>query len=108
MQRLQTVEVLIAARATRRKYLRADLLVEPDWDMLLDLYAARLRGKQVSITSLCIAANVPSTTALRHIAAMVQHGEIRRTPDPVDQRRALIELSDETFNRMTEWLDHGR
>ena len=105
-KRVRTVEALIAARAKRRKYLRPDLFVEPDWDMLLDLYVARLRGRRVSVSSLCIAANIPPTTALRHIADMVANGEITRTPDPTDQRRAFLDLSDDTFARITGWIDH--
>jgi hypothetical protein len=41
-----------------------DLFADPGWDILLDLYAARQEGKQVSVSSLCIAAAVPPTTAL--------------------------------------------
>ncbi|MFN3676553.1 MAG: hypothetical protein ACK4TC_11270 [Sphingomonas pseudosanguinis] len=99
-----TVWSIIAARASRRKYLRADLFAEPYWDMLLDLYAARLKGRRVAVTSLCIASNVPSTTALRHIADMVDKGEIIRSADPVDRRRAFVRLSDETFARITDWI----
>jgi DNA-binding MarR family transcriptional regulator len=74
--------------------------------MLLDLYAARLRARRVSVSSLCIAANIPPTTALRHIADMVENGEIIRTPDPLDQRRAFLDLSDGTFARITNWIDY--
>ncbi|WP_267432979.1 hypothetical protein [Sphingomonas sp. GM_Shp_1] len=105
-KRIRTVEALISARAKRRQYLRPDLFVEPDWDMLLDLYVARLRGRRVSVSSLCIAGNIPPTTALRHIADMVENGEINRTPDPADQRRAFLDLSDDTFARITDWIDH--
>jgi DNA-binding MarR family transcriptional regulator len=105
-KRIRTVEALISARAKRRQYLRPDLFVEPDWDMLLDLYVARLRERRVSVSSLCIAGNIPPTTALRHIADMVENGEINRTPDPADQRRAFLDLSDDTFARITDWIDH--
>ncbi|MEP9404517.1 hypothetical protein [Sphingomonas sp. VNH70] len=74
--------------------------------MLLDLYVARLRGRRVSVSSLCIAGNIPPTTALRHIADMVENGKINRTPDPGDQRRAFLDLSDDTFARITDWIDH--
>ena len=105
-KRVHAVEALITARAKRRQYLRPDLFVEPDWDMLLDLYVARLRGRRVSVSSLCIAGNIPPTTALRHIADMVENGEINRTPDPADQRRAFLDLSDDAFARITDWIDH--
>ncbi|WP_193751733.1 hypothetical protein [Sphingomonas sanguinis] len=105
-KRLRAVEAEIEARAKRRHYLRPDLFVEPRWDMLLDLYVARLKELKISVSSLCVAANIPTTTALRHIAELVQHGEIKRTPDPTDQRRAFLDLSDHTFARMNDWIDH--
>ncbi|EPE61893.1 winged helix DNA-binding protein [Sphingomonas paucimobilis] len=105
-KRLSTIEGVIQARAKRRHYLRPDLFVEPRWDMLLDLYVARLKGARVSVSSLCVAANIPPTTALRHIADLVENGEIDRTPDPADQRRAFLELSDAAFARINEWIDH--
>lgn len=74
--------------------------------MLLDLYIARLKGTRVSVTSLCAAANIPPTTALRHIADLVTNGEIDRTPDPADQRRAFLDLSDHAFARINDWIDH--
>lgn len=74
--------------------------------MLLDLYVARLRGTKVSVKSLCIVANTPSTTALRHIADLVKNGEIDRTPDPADHRRVFLGLSDDAFARISDWIDH--
>lgn len=102
---LKTAENIILARAKRRKYLRSSLFIEPDWDMLLDLYVAGLRDRTIAVTSLCIAANAPPTTALRHISVMVQHGEIIRVPDPEDRRRAYLKLSDETRVRITAWIN---
>jgi len=37
-------------------------LADPAWDMLLDLTAARAESRAVSVSSLCIAAGVPTTT----------------------------------------------
>ena len=61
--------------------------------MLLDLYAARLEGSRVSVSSLCIAASVPPTTALRWIGTMHDAGLFEREADPGDRRRAHITLS---------------
>jgi hypothetical protein len=43
------------------------LFADPAWDILLDLAAARIDGRMVAVSSLCIAAAVPATTALRWI-----------------------------------------
>jgi DNA-binding transcriptional ArsR family regulator len=65
---------------------------DPVWDMLLDLFAAELEGRDVSISSLCIAAAVAPTTALRHASRMEEAGLIERRPDPADRRRAFLRL----------------
>ena len=62
--------------------------------MLLDLTAAHAEGQKVSVTSLCIAANVPATTALRWLTQMVETGVLQRVADPADRRRVFIELSE--------------
>ncbi len=64
--------------------------------MLLDLMAARLEGVKVSVSSLCIAASVPPTTALRWIKTMTEEKIFEREADDRDGRRIFIQLSDET------------
>ena len=88
-------------RRLRAAFMPADLFAEPAWDMLLDLYAAYYEGKEVSVSSLCIAANVPSTTALRSIETMTEQGCLVRRRDPNDGRRIFLALSDAARG----WLD---
>ncbi|MFA7440844.1 MAG: hypothetical protein WCZ66_07710 [Sphingomonadaceae bacterium] len=95
----------IKARRLREKFFPADLFADPAWDMLLDLAAARLEGRQVAVSSLCIAATVPTTTGLRWIKQMVDRGLFVRHSDPQDARRAFITLSDEAANAMAACLN---
>lgn len=88
------VRQIIANRQRRVRFFDASLFADPAWDMLLDLTAAHGEGQKVSVTSLCIAANVPATTALRWLSQMVETGVLRRVADPADKRRAFIELSE--------------
>jgi DNA-binding MarR family transcriptional regulator len=60
---------------------------------LLDLFAARLEKRSVAVSSLCIAAAVPPTTALRWIKTLTDLGLLVRTADPQDGRRVYIELA---------------
>ena len=80
---------------------------EPAWDMLLDLYHAEQQGKAVSITSACIAASVPSTTALRWINALVSQGYLHRQPDPADGRRAFLSLTVSAREKLDSLFGHG-
>jgi len=87
------VRSLIRARQARERFLPAGLFGEPAWDMLLDLFVARLEARDVSVSSLCIAARVPTTTALRWIRTLCDAGLFERRNDPADARRAFISLS---------------
>ncbi|HWT14087.1 MAG TPA: winged helix DNA-binding protein [Allosphingosinicella sp.] len=99
-----TVRALIRARRLRDQYFRGDLFADPAWDMLLDLMAARIEGNRVAVSSLCIAAAVPATTALRWIKALTDRGLFVRSADPEDGRRVYIALSDETARTLAAYL----
>ena len=98
------VRALIRARRLRDQYFRGDLFADPAWDMLLDLMAARLEKNRVAVSSLCIAAAVPATTALRWIKALTDRGLFVRSADPQDGRRVYIELSDEAARALAAYL----
>ena len=83
----------IRARRLRDQHFGSGLFEDPAWDILLDLFAADLEGTQVSVSSLCIAASVAPTTALRWIAKLTDSGLLERRADPFDRRRAFMELS---------------
>lgn len=100
----QMVRQIIAGRQARAKFFDPALFGDPAWDMLLDLTAAHGEGAQVSVTSLCIAAGVPATTALRWLTQMVEIGIFRRVPDPADRRRAFIALSDKAVAAMSGYF----
>ena len=102
------VRALIKRRRDRDRFFPAELFSDPAWDMLLDLTAARLERRQVSVSSLCIAAAVPTTTALRWIRNLCDIGLFERNVDPDDLRRGLISLSDEAADRMLGYLAAGR
>ena len=91
------VRAVIRARRHRdahfRQALGADLFADPAWDMLLDLFASKLEKKRVAVSSLCIAAAVPPTTALRWIKTLTDHKIVLRDADPQDGRRVYIELA---------------
>lgn len=99
---------IIRERRMREQFFPADLFADPAWDMLLDLYAARLEQQPVSVSSLCIAAAVPATTALRWIKTMTDSNMFMREADPHDGRRIFIALGDaaaEGLDRYFEALD---
>ena len=94
----------IKARRMRDQFFEPSLFADPAWDMLLDLFAARLEHGRVSVSSLCIAAAVPPTTALRWISTLSEAGLIEREADPLDKRRAFIGLSEEASKGMRGYV----
>ncbi|MEW4467367.1 hypothetical protein AB1K62_06015 [Parasphingorhabdus sp. JC815] len=104
----EEVRGLIKARRLRDQYFDAELFADPAWDMLLDLLAAQLEGIQVAVSSLCIAANVPPTTALRWIKTMTEENIFLRKADDRDGRRIFIELSDEATAGMVGYFEMVR
>jgi DNA-binding MarR family transcriptional regulator len=101
------VRSLIRERQRRSAAFGADLFANPVWDMMLDLLAARLEGRAVRTSSLCIAAGVPGTTALRWIRELTERGLFVRVPDPLDGRGILIELSNDAAERLLAHLAAG-
>ncbi len=81
-----------------------NLFGEPAWDLLLDLFIASLEGKRVPVTSACIGAAVPTTTALRWIALLEAQGLISRENDSSDARRVFVRLSDAALQSMTDYF----
>ncbi|MEA3017980.1 MAG: hypothetical protein QOI38_2702 [Sphingomonadales bacterium] len=98
------VRSIIRARRLRDSYLKGGLFADPAWDMLLDLMAARLERNRVAVSSLCIAAAVPPTTALRWIKTLTDRGLLVRCADPADGRRVYIELSDEAARALAAYI----
>ena len=98
------VRRLIRLRDDRARFFPAELFADPAWDMLLDLIAARMEHAQVPVSSLCVAAHVPTTTALRWIRSLSDAGLFIRRTDPSDGRRNYVELSDLAAQGMLAWL----
>ena len=98
-------KVLYRSRIERRNFLNGDLLAEPTWDILLDLYISHVEGKTLRTTSVCVASNVPATTALRWIGVLEEKRLIKRTESPVDQRAKVVELSQEGLQAIRGCLE---
>jgi hypothetical protein len=90
---VEAVRSVIRARRLRTRFFAEDLFADPAWDMLLDLLQAEIAQLRVPVSSLCIAAAVPATTALRWLKSMTDKGIFVRRADPHDGRRVFVELS---------------
>lgn len=100
----RAVAAVIHARRLRSNYFDDMLFADPAWDMMLDLFHAELTQRRVAVSSLCIAASVPATTALRWIKAMTEKELFVRRADPFDARRVYVELSPQTSHALHSYF----
>lgn len=101
------VRAVLRIRRLREQIFPPDMFADPAWDILLDLMAARLEKTRVSVSSLCIAAAVPPTTALRWIRHLTDNGLLERQADPDDGRRIFITLSEKGAASVLRWFQES-
>lgn len=92
------------ARRQRERLLGPRLFSDPAWDILLDLFIQGEEGRQVSVSSLCIAACAPTSTALRWIGIVEQDGLLERVADQADARRTFVRLTQLGHEKMMTYL----
>jgi DNA-binding MarR family transcriptional regulator len=99
-----TIRNIVRARRLRGKYFAQELFADPAWDMLLDLLQAEIAQMRVPVSSLCNAAAVPATTALRWLKMLVGQGLFIRRPDPHDGRRVYVELAPDASHALRRYF----
>ena len=100
----ERLRAALRVRRNRDRYFDSKLFADPAWDILLELYAAELGQRRVAVSSLCIGAAVPATTALRWIKTLEQKGMIQRAADPTDGRRVFVSLAPDTSSAMEQFF----
>lgn len=98
------VRRIVRHRQLRARFFEGELFADPAWDILLDLTAARAEHTRVSVSSLCIASGVPTSTALRWIGQLIDAGLLQRLEDEADRRRAFIALTDKAADAMARYF----
>ena len=73
----------------------------------MTLTAAALDGSRLSVSDVCVASAVPTTTALRWIKVLMDAGTIVKMTDVRDLRRSHLVLSDDACAAMIECLKSG-
>lgn len=97
---LKTARDLYAARKRREEFLPPDLFGEPGWNMLLDLFIARLESRARSLDAVCGASGTPTGVAMRWVGILeakglvVRHGreELALTRGGLDRVSAALAL----------------
>jgi hypothetical protein len=95
---------LYRQRRLRARHFAGSLFAEPTWDMLLDLFIADCERRRITVKSVCIGANVPMTTALRHLRWLHEQGLVERLSHPRDARSTHVRLTAEAIIAMENYL----
>lgn len=104
MRSAYTARRLLEISRQASAVLEGSLLSNPGWDILLDLFIQRSEGKRISIISVCVAANAPTSTVLRYLQALMDSGTIVKASSPDDSQGLLVELSDAAYAKMSAIL----
>lgn len=102
-ERTELAKKIYDARRARDEFFPSELFADPAWDILLTLYWAQ-GVERVSVSSVCAAAGVPSTTALRWIENLRSVGLVRKTPHPTDARVHWVELTEDAMEKLDHYL----
>jgi DNA-binding response OmpR family regulator/predicted transcriptional regulator len=105
-RRLEILHALQQSRVARQKFFPRDLFEDPCWEMLLDLMVNHMRGRRISVSSLCVASGVAQTTALRRISELNDRGLVRRIADEKDGRRVFVELTEQGITALSAYVEH--
>jgi DNA-binding MarR family transcriptional regulator len=92
-------------RRLRGRFLPANLLGEPGWDILLITYWSHLIQQRLSVSAVCGLADVPNTTALRHIEHLCDRDFLLRKAHPTDGRVTWLILSPMGMEAMDRYFD---
>lgn len=98
------LRAVMRVRSARNPFFTNKRLGGQSWDMLLELALAKLEHRKLPVSSLCIASNLPQSTALRRIDDLQEAGLVSRFPDEQDARRDFVELSNTAMGPMHDWL----
>ncbi|MDM7957530.1 MarR family winged helix-turn-helix transcriptional regulator [Blastomonas sp.] len=104
-ERAEVASRYLKLRAKRSAIAEAHLWSDPAWDILLELFVGHVKGKNITVTSACLAARRPSTTSLRYIDRMLQEGLLQRERDPIDNRKINLRITDQAFRAVSDWVD---
>ena len=96
---------ILTARGRLSQFVDSDLFADPARDILLDLFVAGEEGRRISISSCCIAASVPPTTALRWIGMLKKRNLIQESVDPGDGRRKWLSLTPQIHDAMRDYVN---
>lgn len=102
-RRQRVVSFIIKSRTDRKKFFSSALFSEPAWDILLNLYAAGIEQRPLSVSALAKIANVEPSTASRWLSALEIENLITRRSMKGEEK---ISLSQKGWFAMDSYFEN--
>lgn len=97
---------VLQMRRARDAIFGEQLFSDPAWDILLELYAAKLGGRTMTSSQLAMAIGVPDSTSGRWITALRNRRLITSAVDESRPPQVYISLTTEGASRMEHLANH--
>lgn len=97
---------ILIARRERDAVFGPNLFSEPSWDALLELYAARLGNRKVSLGDLSRAIDTPASTTARWVAVLEERKLVAMESDTLVSGRRWVSLTDDGASKIKQLADH--
>lgn len=96
----ELITSIMRLRRERGRHFGSDLFGDPAWDILLELFAAKLSGRKLRLADLEL--HVPKSTVARWAVVLEERGLISCRFDCRDSARMDVELSSAGEAKMAE------
>lgn len=97
---------LLLLRRARGTILGENLFSDPAWDILLELYAAHLGRRSMSLSELTQTIETPRTTTARWISELDNRGLVSSKIDPDNPARLQVQLTPEGVLKLERLGNH--
>lgn len=81
------------------------LFSDPAWDVLLQLYAAELGNRRITVEEIVRTVEAPESTTRRWLGVLCDRGMILVEMDAADQKASVV-LGPATSDAMTRLVNH--
>lgn len=99
------VKSWLSARRARETLFGSLIFSDPAWDIILELYAAKLEDRRIVASELLRTSNAPRSVIHRWLKVLVEAGLVSVDPDLDMDTRATIDLADEAAAKMAQLID---
>jgi DNA-binding MarR family transcriptional regulator len=97
---------VLLVRRGRIAVLGEQLFSDPAWDILLELYAARLGERQMSVADLSVATGTPPSVTARWVSLLEGRGLLLTRTGPDRREPLLVELTADAESKLDRLINH--